>query len=390
MKRSLRGFSFSSSSPLPSLVAIAVAVALPVAACSGKGDSANTAPAPSATDGGAADAEAGPAPLPVRPPCPIEDGCRAVRPADVTVLATGAIHMPAGAVVLADGSIAAFGSRWDDRKLVVAQGGGKTFAPAIALPWSPSGDGTSVAPRGATDGATDGAIYFTSSYQGSALYRSRVGTDGSRSEPEKITLNGSPVVPSWPQATRLPDGRVLLAFTEPQKRAFLAVSDASGLTFDVKPAPVTAGELRGVLAHVGTTKQGKWVLTHQVADASWLFTSYVQTSSDGGATWSQPTNIVPQDPNVHDAFVVTRIDDGADLYYLHAGADGDLNVHRRALREDGTLGPEQIVTTPEVGHTEKPQPRRLPDGRLAMTMALRRSDKAYDLVVATLDGDAPP
>ena len=116
----------------------------------------------------------------------------------------------------------------------------------------------------------------------------------------------------------------------------------------------------------------------------------MQTASDAGATWSEPVKVAAQDPNVHDAFVVTRLGDGADLYYLHAGADGDLNTHRRALHEDGTLGPEQVVTAPEVGHTEKPQPRRLLDGRLAMRRELRRSDKIYDLVVATLDGDAPP
>jgi hypothetical protein len=299
------------------------------------------------------------------------------------VLATNAIHMPAGAVVLRDGGVAAFGSRWDDAKIVASTGDATKLAAATPLAWARAGDGTAVQTE-----VDRGAVYFTTA---SGLYHARIDDKGSAAAtPEKVTLNDSPVVPSWPQATRLPDGRVFLAFTEPQTRAFIAVSDASGVVFDVKPAPVTDGVLKGVLAHVGTTKNGSWVLTHQVADASWLFTSYVQMSTDAGATWSKPLVVQPDDDNVHDCFVVRRADAGADLYYLHAGADGDLNVHRRALHEDGTLGKEQIVTSPEVGHVEKPQPHRLSDGRLVMTMAIRRSDKVYDLASTILDGDAPP
>lgn len=208
--------------------------------------------------------------------------------------------------------------------------------------------------------------------------------------PARVSIEGASVVPSWPQAASVPDGRTLLGFVAPDKTAaFLAVDDGSGLRFRARPLPNLTGELRGVLAHVGTTKRGSWVVTHQTADASWAFRSYVQVSTDG-ERWTGPVDLQPADPNVHDAFPIARLDDGADVYYLRAGARGELNVHRRSLSDDGTLGPEQVVTAPGVGHVNKPQPRRLPDGRLALMLAIgRASGTAYDLAMVILDGDAP-
>jgi hypothetical protein len=80
---------------------------------------------------------------------------------------------------------------------------------------------------------------------------------------------------------------------------------------------------------------------------------------------------------------------GVDLYYLRGGPRNEFNVHRRAMTENGTLGPEEVVTAPDVGHVEKPQPRRLADGRIAVMFAVRRGERDYDLALAVLDGDAP-
>ena len=144
----------------------------------------------------------------------------------------------------------------------------------------------------------------------------------------------------------------------------------------------------GVLAHVGRTRGGKWVLTHQVADELWQFKSFVQISTDGEA-WSAPVSIQPQSDNAHDAFPIRRQDEGSDLYYLRPGPAGELNVLRRMLGEDGSLGVEQAVTDATIGHVEKPQARRLPDGRLVLMFARRSSATDYDIMLGLLDGDSP-
>ena len=50
---------------------------------------------------------------------------------------------------------------------------------------------------------------------------------------------------------------------------------------------------------------------------------------------------------------------------------------------------EVLVTSGAVGHIEKPQPRRLSDGRIALSFAIRRAPQVYDLAIAYLAADAP-
>jgi len=313
--------------------------------------------------------------------CVIAEGdrCRMVEPRDVATFASGAVQMP-GFTYLANGALAALGTRSSDRRIVSSTSADLvSFTPVETLPWL------------AADVGGRKTLYFTSRIDAT------VGLFASALEglvvhpPVPVTLEGSPVVvPYWPQAVGLEDGRTLLGFVEPQKRAFLAVDDGSGTRFRVGPWPNVSGDLRGVLAHVGTTASGAWVITHQSANADWRFSSFVQISTDEGASWSSPRNVEPNDPDVHDAFPIARADAGADLYYLHMAGPGEFVVHRRALHEDGTLGPAEQVTSGAVGHIEKPQPRRLPDGRIALSFAARRPGEVYDLAIAYLAGDAPP
>jgi hypothetical protein len=125
-------------------------------------------------------------------------------------------------------------------------------------------------------------------------------------------------------------------------------------------------------------------------DEQWAFKAFVQLSRDGGGTWSSPA-LISTAEDVHDAFPLARRSGGADLYYLRASAPGTFHVHRRALGEDGALGVEQVVTAPELGHIEKPQARRLPDGRVSLSFVIRRSDETfeYDLALEILEDDAP-
>jgi hypothetical protein len=64
-------------------------------------------------------------------------------------------------------------------------------------------------------------------------------------------------------------------------------------------------------------------------------------------------------------------------------------VWRRALHEDGTFGPEQGVTSTDVGEATHPQPRRLPDGRIALMLSVEHSATEKELALVVLDGDAP-
>lgn len=333
-------------------------------------------------------ADAAPAASP-RLPCPaVADGtCRALETADLVTLAHGGMFMPGFGTSLG-GGFDAFGASYGTLRVVQARTADLGTFQTTPLPFTLGGDVT-----GARAGSVEHLYAVIRKGPGASLHAAtlapRDGGGVTVSTPAPVTLEGTSAVPHWPQATGLADGRVLLAFVESQKAAWFGVSDRSGTRFVVRPAPTEQTEFRGVLLHVGTTKAGAWVLTHQVADASWAFRSYVQISHDEGATWSRPRSVHETDPNVHDAFIVPRLDAGADLYYLRAGDTADLHVHRRALHEDGSLGPEQVVTAPAVGHTEKPQPRRLADGRLGMTFALAKSATDYDLAFAVLAGDAP-
>ncbi len=212
------------------------------------------------------------------------------------------------------------------------------------------------------------------------------------SDGEPVTIRGTSAVPVWPQVFGLADGKILLAFVDPQKDAYLGVGRPED-GIDAGPIPAAQpAPLPGVLAHVGTTRDGALVLTHQIADAKYTaWRSYVQRSSDGGATWSAPARVAPEWDNVHDAFPIARADAGADLYYLRVAEDiKDLQVFRRGMREDGTFGEEQRVIDGSFGHVEKPQPRRQPDGRIALSLSRRLSAKQYNVHLLVVEGDAPP
>lgn len=288
--------------------------------------------------------------------------------------------MPGGIVRLADGGWLIAVAHYDSPSVLVGESADLTTVTTLTPRFGRSTDVTSAGT----------ALYFIGAQPGgqTGLLRVDFGSAGTGS-PQAVTLNGTSLVPYWPQAVQLSDGRVLLAFVEAQKHVYLGLSDAAGTTFTIRDPPVTPGVLKGVLAHIGVTRTGQWVLTHQVADANFFETSYVQRSPDEGATWTTPVNLQPSSNNVHDAYVVTRLDEGVDLYYLHAGTTGDLNVFRRAYLEDGSFGPEQAVTSVSVGHVEKPQPRRLPDGRLLMLFAIGVSQSRFDVLMAMLEGDAP-
>jgi hypothetical protein len=320
-------------------------------------------------------------------------GCRAVEDNEIVTLAAGDLFTPGpGFPFGSDPSLLVFGVAYHREHLISRRGDRSwIFDSPQTLPW------TATAATGTVVHGVP-SIYFVTGDSSVSLVR----VQGAQMQPPiPVALDGvSNVTPWWPQASALPDGRVLLAFVEPQSRIFVGADDGTGERFHVMPIDVPQSDLIGVLAHVSTTAEGSWVLAYQVADASWNYSSYVMLSHDGGASWTQPV-AVSSGPNIADPFPIARLDHGADLYYTTNAIitrtvlgvvnwqQLQSNVCRRVVRDDGTLGAEQIVTTSNAAKLATPQARRLASGRLAMLFTVQPTIDIRNLVVAELDGDAP-
>lgn len=316
--------------------------------------------------------------VPTSPGCVIDEGgvCRSVLLDDIEIIvADEGICMPGASLLLDDGQLVAAASCYDDGQILITR---STDLSTFSTP-----EPLDTLASDCTGATFDGRSFLYFVQWPGGLTRAEVTSSG-LGPSEALTLTGASAVPYWPQAVGTERG-VLLGFVESQTSASIATSE-DGTSFAVEPAPIQTDNMRGVLVHVGQTAEGRSALTHQNADIYWTFTSRVQMSDDG-ETWSAPTVI--DEGNVHDAFPVARADTGADIYFLKAGPYQELNVFRRSLGEDGALGPVQSVTDPEVGHVEKPQARRLRDGRIALMFAMRRAPYQYDIGLVILDGDAP-
>jgi hypothetical protein len=313
-------------------------------------------------------------------------------PSEVVTIASGGLVLPAAGFPLAGGGFVAFGVRWGDARILrstSARAWG--FDAASALPWTAASAATGVTVGGKN------VLYFVANTEGGASLNVAALDGDSLAAPARVALDGAEGIPAWPQAVGLADGRVLLAFVVPQTRVMVGADDGTGTRFHVAPLPLDEPDLRGVLAYVGVTARRSWVLTYQVADESWHFRSRVLLSHDDGLSWSRAQKI-SDDADVASPFALARADDGADLYYAKAATSQgkvtgitstDQAIWRRALHEDGTLGPEQLVTSATMGRVTNPQARRLPNGRIALMIALERGRTAKDLGLVVLDGDAP-
>jgi hypothetical protein len=296
---------------------------------------------------------------------------------DVVTLVRGGLVLPAAWFSLEGGGAVAYGIRWGARNLVTVRSD---------RPFAFSGETVSSEPTTAASGLFvrgDAILYFV----GSDTLRRAVLRDGELDGSSPVELHGATagVIPNWVQAAPLADGRVLLGFVEPQTLVRVGVNDGTGTTFDLRALPIDEPSTNGLLAHVGTTGGGAWVVGYQVADASLQFHAGVVVSTDEGATWRPP---IALGPATSDAFPIARPTGGADIYYTIASS-GETRIFRRALHDDGSTGPEQAVTDEQVGPVQKPQPRRLVDGRVVMMFTLDHGQGVGDLVATVLDGDAP-
>jgi hypothetical protein len=298
-------------------------------------------------------------------------------------LASGGLVLPAAWFPLTHDAALVVGLRWSAQRLVTV----KSEAPTEY-------DGADELDVGPATGATgvvagqDSLLYFLGQTEnGAALFRAKV-DDGVIGAPELVPLEGFLGTPLWPQAVGLADGRTLLTLVAPGEHILAGAGRVHDSSLRLDEVPFGANEHQGVLAHVGLMTSGAWVVSYQAADAAWRFHASVAVSGDEGRTWAAPLPL-PCDPGetLSDVFPFARTDRGADLYYAR-GEPGAESIRRRALHEDGTLGPEQLVTSDDVGKVEKPQPRRRHDGRITMLLTTHRGGPGT-LALAVLDGDAP-
>lgn len=329
--------------------------------------------------------------------CPIVTrggGCRAAGLNEKVTIATGGLLLPAAGFTIDDGgAYLAFSVRWGDARILSSKSDRPwSFGEASMLPWGLANGAT-----GVTIDAKNALYFVAQTGTRLGLHRAMI-ERGMLAPPEPVVIDGTSELPSWPQAVGLADGRVLLAFVAPQREVFVGVDDGTGTRFGMRSVRVTEPDLSGVLAHVGTTARGSWVLTYQVADARWSFRSHVLVSRDEGSSWTDANGGSLAAGDVLDPFPIARKDEGADIYYAKKAVseqeythiqDTEQKVWRRALHEDGSLGPEQAVTSSTLGTVAAPQPRRLSDGRIAMMFAVEHGAKESDLALVVLDGDAP-
>lgn len=321
--------------------------------------------------------------------CPVvdRDACRLAEASDVVWVAkadpTGAIHMPNGAGVWPDGRVLVLYENSYEGRFYERWG---TFDPSAFR----SDFVKYEAPRAYSYGYSARGVQTDAGYRryvfalDGTSYAQELSPERQWLASEQVPTFGLAAPPfHWPQSVFI-RGEVMLAGVESQTRGLWTTDEGEGLSFEEIAGTRELG--RGLLVHLGKTAQEKLVLTYQTADVNWHFTSFVTVKSERG--WSEPISIA--DDNVHDAYVVSRPDVGADLYYLRP-VGADFAVYRRHLTEAGSLGVEQRVTSSTIGSCEKPQPIRLPDGRLMMVFARRVTydPPVYDVGSVLLDHDAP-
>lgn len=136
-------------------------------------------------------------------------------------------------------------------------------------------------------------------------------------------------------------------------------------------------------------EKGPWAFSYQVGKGSQMV-AYVKLSFDQGQTLSSPMPI-SQYGNIHDTFLLKRLDGELDVYYLVWMNGSGYSLFRRQVKRDGTLGPEQQLTSTAVA-VEKPHCLRLASGKIFVTLSkigsTANNEITTDIVFMTLMDDA--
>lgn len=132
--------------------------------------------------------------------------------------------------------------------------------------------------------------------------------------------------------------------------------------------------------------------------------TYYQISRDCKG-WSEPVELAPAKPpnrpDVHDAYALPRRDAGVDVYYVYPSFKGQgvkfpvgFDLYRRAVRADGRVGPEQLLTDRSRFNPFAPAAHRMDDGSVLVSFSdiLENGKQGVArarLALFRLEGDAP-
>ncbi len=253
-----------------------------------------------------------------------------------------------------------------DRSLLLFDRGDRDYTRAeirVAVPGGPSRalfpDGPG--PLQLSPSFAAGQVFFLaapSTHGPARLYRAPFDGERAGAAVEVPGLKGLGPL-SWPTVHVLRGGGgLIVAFRDELSRPRLAYSP-DGASF--VPLPGTVEPTGAAMVELGVFGSGALAMTYQRDDGG-AYTSYVRLSRDG-RTWSARVPITQASNNVHDTTLVSRSDGGLDCYYVYTTPSEGFALYRRALREDGTFGPEQRVTLPGPD-INKPRVSRGPDGKL--------------------------
>lgn len=222
------------------------------------------------------------------------------------------------------------------------------------------------------------------------MYRSTF--SGNRlSAPTAVALPpGVASMTSWPKVVGDGGDQPLMIYRDATGLIHLAASrDGSrfqdtGVLFPQGAMHTLARSPNGTIA-VGY-QQGQMVQMHSLV-----------TISRDGRRFSAPLELAPWSPNVHDATLLPRADGrGFDAYFIANDGGPGFSLFRRQVREDGSLGATQRLTSAaETGEASKPSVVRLPGGgvRLVVAQIAQRAPTGEPSVQrflgATLPGDVP-
>ena len=323
---------------------------------------------------------------------------------DVLALSEGdAIDMSSGAVVSDDGSVIVAFDRSDvalssSTILVSHSRNGVDFSVPKQIPIGAQEPGTEEPAIVANPSLvrTSGTFFYyttTSAIDAEAsLFRRALSPKG-LGPPELLpALSQGSWLLSWPKFHGRTDGNVGVAYRTTRGVATYGLSEDDA-SFSTHPV---SGTDPAAMAHAAELGDGSRAFSYQQGPMTEMV-SYVTTSKDG-ITWTE-RQVVADATNVHDTSMCRRADGGLDLYYIYPtfelGFARGFRLFRRALHPDGRLGPEQRITSAELGEPSKPSALRLSNGHVLVSyaqIAVRGSDGApavQRIVLALLPGDAP-
>jgi|GEM_PF-3933684 len=203
--------------------------------------------------------------------------------------------------------------------------------------------------------------------------------------PENLTGQSS----VWSYPLVLESGKVLLSyrFKNPvtgSSELKFAVSD-DGLKF-MNSKTFTEG---AQLVRSSQFVMGPWAWSFQVGSGKNM-QAYVVLSDDEGKTFSERIQITQRE-NIHDTYLLPRLDGDLDVYYLVWFDGKGFSLFRRKLSRDGKLGEEQQLTSTAVS-VEKPHALRLnTSNSIFLTLTQWKATAtslATDVVFMTLMDDA--